>query len=40
MHNRVFVLNSDRRPLMPCTAKRAQKMLDSGVTAARHWRRC
>jgi 5-methylcytosine-specific restriction endonuclease McrA len=30
---RVFVLNSDRSPLMPCTAKRARKMLEGGKAA-------
>lgn len=30
---RVFVLNPDRSPLMPCTAKRARKMLEGGKAA-------
>lgn len=29
MSNRVFVLNPDKSPLMPCTAKRARKMLEA-----------
>lgn len=37
MSNRVFVLNPDRTPLMPCTAKRARKMLEAGKAAV--WRR-
>ncbi|WP_425429992.1 RRXRR domain-containing protein [Deinococcus hopiensis] len=31
--NRVFVLNPDRTPLMPCTAKRARKMPEAGRAA-------
>ncbi|GHG09937.1 hypothetical protein GCM10017783_23060 [Deinococcus piscis] len=37
MSNRVFVLNPDTTPLMPCTAKRARKMLEAGKAAV--WRR-
>ena len=37
MSNRVFVLNPDKSPLMPCTAKRARKMLEQGRAAV--WRR-
>lgn len=37
MSNRVFVLNPDRSPLMPCTAKRARKLLEAGRAAV--WRR-
>lgn len=37
MSNRVFVLNPDKTPLMPCTAKRARKMLEQGKAAV--WRR-
>lgn len=37
MSNRVFVLNPDKSPLMPCTAKRARKMLEAGQAAV--WRR-
>ncbi|UFA52005.1 RNA-guided endonuclease IscB [Deinococcus radiophilus] len=37
MSNRVFVLNPDKTPLMPCTAKRARKMLEAGKAAI--WRR-
>ncbi len=33
MSNRVFVLNPDKTPLMPCTAKRARKMLEAGRAA-------
>lgn len=33
MSNRVFVLNPDKSPLMPCTAKRARKMLEAGRAA-------
>lgn len=37
MSNRVFVLNPDKTPLMPCTAKRARRMLEEGRAAV--WRR-
>ncbi|WP_344982719.1 RRXRR domain-containing protein, partial [Deinococcus rubellus] len=37
MSHRVFVLNPDKSPLMPCTAKRARKMLEGGKAAV--WRR-
>ncbi|MCY1703833.1 RNA-guided endonuclease IscB [Deinococcus sp. SL84] len=37
MANRVFVLSPDKTPLMPCTAKRARKMLEAGKAAV--WRR-
>lgn len=33
MSNRVFVLKPDKSPLMPCTAKRARKMLEAGKAA-------
>lgn len=33
MSNRVFVLHPDKSPLMPCTAKRARKMLEQGKAA-------
>ena len=33
MTNRVFVLNSNTSPLMPCTPKRARNMLESGKAA-------
>ncbi|WP_084046068.1 RRXRR domain-containing protein [Deinococcus hopiensis] len=33
MANGVFVLNSDRTPRMPCTPKRARKMLEGGKAA-------
>lgn len=33
MSNRVFVLNPDRTPLMPCTPKRARTMLEAGKAA-------
>ena len=33
MSNRVFVLGPDKSPLMPCTAKRARKMLEAGKAA-------
>lgn len=33
MSNRVFILNPDRTPLMPCTAKRARKLLEAGRAA-------
>lgn len=34
MSHRVFVLNPDRTPLMPCTPKRARKLLEAGRAAA------
>ena len=37
MTNRVFVLHPDKTPLMPCTAKRARKMLEASKAAV--WRR-
>lgn len=37
MSNRAFVLNPDKSPLMPCTAKRARKLLEAGRAAV--WRR-
>ncbi|CAM3405912.1 HNH nuclease domain-containing protein [Deinococcus saxicola] len=37
MSNRVFVLNPDHSPLMPCTAKRARTLLEAGRAAI--WRR-
>lgn len=33
MSNRVFVLNPDKTPVMPCTAKRARRMLEQGKAA-------
>ncbi|WP_415790677.1 RNA-guided endonuclease IscB, partial [Deinococcus saxicola] len=37
MSNRVFVLNPDKSPLMPCTPKRARMLLTAGRAAV--WRR-
>ena len=37
MSNRVFVLNPDKTPLMPCTPKRARKLMVAGRAAI--WRR-
>lgn len=33
MSNRVFVLNPDHSPLMPCTPKRARKLMEAGRAA-------